>query len=267
MDLATFNELPPDAAAAVVRPCADVAGWVDDVVAGRPYERREDLLGWARRASEDWTAAELDTALAHHPRIGERATGPSPEATSSRREQPAADDATGAALATANAAYEARFGRVFLIRAAGRTAPEILAELERRLGNEPAAEEAEAVEQLRQIALLRLDSAVGAAPTASTHVLDAERGRPAAGLRVTLAATGPGGPDVRTAMTDDDGRVSWGAVRPGPWTLTFATGEWFAAQERATFYPRVVLDVEPGTGHHHVAVLLSAFAYTTYRGS
>ena len=60
-----------------------------------------------------------------------------------------------------NRAYEERFDRVFLIRAAGRGAGEILAELERRLGNDDATERAETLEQLRQIALLRLEPHLG----------------------------------------------------------------------------------------------------------
>jgi 2-oxo-4-hydroxy-4-carboxy-5-ureidoimidazoline decarboxylase len=63
-------------------------------------------------------------------------------------------------LAAGNAAYEERFGRVFLIRAAGRDADEILAELERRLANTDDAERAETVDNLRQIALLRLEALV-----------------------------------------------------------------------------------------------------------
>ncbi len=79
----------------------------------------------------------------------------------SQREQAGVDSATGdtaARLAAGNAAYEQRFGRVFLIRAAGRDAEEILAELDRRLGNDDDAERAETVDNLRQIALLRLEA-------------------------------------------------------------------------------------------------------------
>ena len=60
------------------------------------------------------------------------------------------------AIAEANADYEHRFGRIFLIRAAGRTPTEILAQARRRLANDDAPETAEALEQLRQIAVLRL---------------------------------------------------------------------------------------------------------------
>lgn len=125
--------------------------------------------------------------------------------------------------------------------------------------------------------------------TASTHVLDAARGLPAAGLAATLtgplAGPAPDGdhtqvgdaphhagttpsPERRTATTDDDGRIAWGELpAPGAYTLELATGDWFAAAGRETFYPRVVLEVALGADHTHVALLLSPFAYTTYRGS
>ncbi|WP_036965875.1 hydroxyisourate hydrolase [Promicromonospora kroppenstedtii] len=95
--------------------------------------------------------------------------------------------------------------------------------------------------------------------TASTHVLDAARGLPAAGLSVTLGD--------RREVTDADGRIAWGEVTPGRHVLTFAVGDWFGAQDRETFFGQVVLDVVLGPDHTHVALLLSPFAYTTYRGS
>lgn len=115
--------------------------------------------------------------------------------------------------------------------------------------------------------------------TASTHVLDAARGLPAAGLAVTLervstsstsgagSTSGPSSTTERQAVTDGDGRISWGEVTPGRHVLTFAAGDWFAAQDRETFFGQVVLDVVLGPDHTHVALLLSPFAYTTYRGS
>ena len=95
--------------------------------------------------------------------------------------------------------------------------------------------------------------------TASTHVLDAARGLPAAGLTVTLGD--------RREVTDADGRIAWGEVTTGRHVLTFSVGDWFGAQDRETFFGQVVLDVVLGPDHTHVALLLSPFAYTTYRGS
>lgn len=71
-----------------------------------------------------------------------------------------AGEDTTARIAAGNAEYERRFGRVFLIRAAGRAPEEMLAELERRLANDPADEWREAAAQLGEIAVLRLRGAV-----------------------------------------------------------------------------------------------------------
>jgi 2-oxo-4-hydroxy-4-carboxy-5-ureidoimidazoline decarboxylase len=67
-----------------------------------------------------------------------------------------ADDATRAALAEGNRAYEQRFDRVFLVRAAGRSPEELLAELRRRLGNDEETERAEVTGQLAEITALRV---------------------------------------------------------------------------------------------------------------
>jgi 5-hydroxyisourate hydrolase len=103
--------------------------------------------------------------------------------------------------------------------------------------------------------------------TCSTHVLDAALGRPAAGIAVLLTSVDAA---LAEAVTDADGRVRFDAdLAPGDYRLTFATGPWFAKQQRKTFYPGVTLHVtvEPGQEHYHVALLLSPFSYTTYRGS
>jgi 2-oxo-4-hydroxy-4-carboxy-5-ureidoimidazoline decarboxylase len=133
--------------------CLAVPRWADEVLAGEPYADRAALLARADEAARTLSDEELAQALSGHPRIGERG------GRQSQREQAGVDPATadvGARLAAGNAAYERRFGRVFLIRAAGRDAEEILAELDRRLRNDDATERDETVDNLRQIALLRL---------------------------------------------------------------------------------------------------------------
>ena len=138
--------------------CLSVPRWADDVLAGEPYADRLALLAVADEAARSLSDSELDQALSAHPRIGERG------GEQSQREQAGVDSSQGdtaTRLAAGNAAYEQRFGRVFLIRAAGRGAEEILAELDRRLGNDDETERAETVDNLRQIALLRLEAAFG----------------------------------------------------------------------------------------------------------
>ncbi|TQS43549.1 hydroxyisourate hydrolase [Cryptosporangium phraense] len=99
----------------------------------------------------------------------------------------------------------------------------------------------------------------------STHVLDAVSGRPAVGLAVSWFF----GSSVVTRTTDSDGRISdWGAgVEVGEHRLVFATREWFG--DRPAFYPSVTVtfEVTDASAHHHVPLLLSPFAYSTYRGS
>jgi 2-oxo-4-hydroxy-4-carboxy-5-ureidoimidazoline decarboxylase len=137
--------------------CLAVPRWADDVLAGQPYDDQEALLAVADRAARELTDEELDQALSGHPRIGERGGAQSQEEQSGV--DPAAGD-TASRLKAGNAAYEDRFDRVFLIRAAGRDAEEILRELDRRLQNDDATERAETVDNLRQIALLRLAAAL-----------------------------------------------------------------------------------------------------------
>jgi 5-hydroxyisourate hydrolase len=103
----------------------------------------------------------------------------------------------------------------------------------------------------------------------STHVLDAMSGRPAAGVAVTL--TDRDGQPLAAATTDDDGRIAQlgGDLPAGVYRLQFDTGAYFAARDVATFYPEVIVafDVTDAEGKYHVPVLLSPFAYSTYRGS
>ncbi|MFT4260277.1 2-oxo-4-hydroxy-4-carboxy-5-ureidoimidazoline decarboxylase [Microbacterium sp.] len=159
MDLDQFNQASPAEASAAASVWVAIPAWVEQVVSGRPYASVDEAADAAETASRTWDAADLDAALAHHPRIGQRPTGSGAEADASRREQ-ASMAGTSAAIAdemaAANAAYEERFGRVFLIRAAGRSPEEMLAEALRRLGNDDAAEATESLAQLREIALLRL---------------------------------------------------------------------------------------------------------------
>ncbi|WP_255025025.1 hydroxyisourate hydrolase [Rhodococcus sp. GA1] len=102
--------------------------------------------------------------------------------------------------------------------------------------------------------------------TLSTHVLDAALGQPAADLRFTVRTADGTALD---GITDTDGRARVPAhLPPGPSSITFDTGAWFAAQQRTTFHPEVQVQFLLDAGeHHHVALLLSPFAYTTYRGS
>lgn len=161
MTLDEFNTLTPDEAADVVRTCADIPAWIDEIVTARPYGDLGELVDVAEVAANGWSDAEVDAALAQHPRIGERVEGGGSEAAMSRNEQSAVSG-LDAEIAAGNRAYEAKFGRIFLIRAAGRSAADVLDQVTTRLGHDAETENAVVAQQLREIAMLRLEGLVTA---------------------------------------------------------------------------------------------------------
>ena len=112
--------------------------------------------------------------------------------------------------------------------------------------------------------------------TLSTHVLDAATGRPAAGVQVRLERGDDSGwVPAGAGQTDADGRLrlpSQGGAAdfdPGVYRITFGTGAYFTARGTASFSPEVTITFEMTARdeHYHVPLLLSPFAYSTYRGS
>ncbi len=107
----------------------------------------------------------------------------------------------------------------------------------------------------------------------TTHILDTAAGTPAAGVAVELyARDGEAWSKIATGKTDADGRVKdLGPERipSGDYRLHFATGAYFAGINTDTFFPEVVLTftVAQSEAHYHVPLLLSPFAYSTYRGN
>jgi 5-hydroxyisourate hydrolase len=105
--------------------------------------------------------------------------------------------------------------------------------------------------------------------TVTTHVLDAALGRPAVGVRVRLESTDG---TVGTGTTDADGRardLAPSALPAGTYRLVFDTAAYHAASGQPSFYPEVCVTfrLSDPEQHLHVPLLLSPFAYSTYRGS
>lgn len=109
----------------------------------------------------------------------------------------------------------------------------------------------------------------------TTHVLDISLGRPAANVSVLLEAMSATGSwtTIGHGMTDGDGRLKDLAaeknVAAGVYRLTFDTGAYFAKHQAESLYPQVtiLIEVKAGQEHYHIPLLLSPFAYSTYRGS
>jgi len=109
----------------------------------------------------------------------------------------------------------------------------------------------------------------------TTHVLDTMSGRPAAGMAVRLSETGV---VLAAAVTNADGRcdeplLAGERMKAGVFRLEFEVGDYFRALglalPRPAFLETVILDcgVSEPLGHYHVPLLVSPFAYSTYRGS
>ncbi len=162
--LDTLNAAEPERAERELLACCAARRWADELIVRRPYRDADTLVTVSDTVFAQLGWADIEQALAAHPRIGERAAGESREAAWSRAEQSAAasDDAVVTAeLRDGNVEYERRHGRVFLICATGLSAAEILAELRKRLDNDEETERGVVREELRKIVTLRLRKLVG----------------------------------------------------------------------------------------------------------
>lgn len=146
----------PPAAGAALLACCGSTRWVEQMLAARPFDDPDDLQQVAGRIWDGLAPPDWLEAFAAHPRIGERATTKRWSADE-QAGAGSAEQATLEALAQGNRDYEERFGHVFLIRAAGRSAEEMLAALRERLANDPDTELHVAAAQQREITALRLD--------------------------------------------------------------------------------------------------------------
>lgn len=164
-ELARFNGLPVAAARAELLTCCNSPVWADRMTSGRPYSSAKDAVRQSRAIMARLSVPDLETALAGHPRIGERPPGSgSPRSAEwSRQEQSGvagSDEETARALAESNAEYERRFGHIYLVSASGRTSTELLAVLRDRLRNSPATEwqvvrtELEKINEIRLVKML-----------------------------------------------------------------------------------------------------------------
>ena len=164
MLLDEFNAADASAAASVVGVWAAIPAWVDAVVAARPYASVDALTSHAAALADEWSVADLDAALAHHPRIGQRPIGAGAEAAASRREQASMTDAAAgvtAAIAAGNSRVRAAL-RTRVPDSRGRSHPRADPHGAASGGcaNDDETEAAEALGQLAEIAILRLRASV-----------------------------------------------------------------------------------------------------------
>lgn len=162
-ECSALNSLDEAEARAALTRCCGSARWVDHMLAERPFRDKARLF---EAASRHWRALEVadwDEAFSHHPRIGDAARiAPAAAATASwaKSEQAGASRASEdvrAAIAEGNQQYEAKFGRIYLVCATGKSGEELLTILRARLANDPAAELRIAAGEQEKITRLRLE--------------------------------------------------------------------------------------------------------------
>ena len=159
-ELSDFNQAPVDTLRPRLLSLTAVDAWADGLLAGRPYDDLDAVLATSDAIVAGLDEAQIDSALAGHPRIGERADGLDEEsAARSAKEQSAmsqADTDVQEAITRGNAEYEERFGRIYLVAAAGRSADELLSLLRERLRNDPVTELEVVRGELARISRIRL---------------------------------------------------------------------------------------------------------------
>lgn len=113
----------------------------------------------------------------------------------------------------------------------------------------------------------------------STHVLDTARGKPAAGVRISLyKVSGNSHRKIAETVTNQDGRTDAPLLTPetmaeGVYELVFAAGDYLRASGQAgegtLFLDEIPIrfGIPDASQHYHVPLLISPFAYSTYRGS
>jgi 2-oxo-4-hydroxy-4-carboxy-5-ureidoimidazoline decarboxylase len=283
---------------------ADVAGFM--AALGEVYEHAPWVAQAASRQRPFATLAALHAAMMAtvraappdqqlalingHPDLAGKAARAGTMTVDSKAEQASAgldrlSEAEFAQFHRLNNAYREKFGMPFIICVRRHSRDSILQQFERRLQNTMAAETETALGEIFRIAALRLDQRLEAADRLevhgrlSTHVLDTQAGRPAAGVAIELLELSANGEPrvIARATTNRDGRTDEPLIggRPlpiGRYELRFHVADYFAGADAPQAEPPF-LDVVPvrfaiaeAESHYHVPLLVTPWSYCTYRG-
>jgi 2-oxo-4-hydroxy-4-carboxy-5-ureidoimidazoline decarboxylase len=161
--VARLDAMPAAEAAELLASCCGASRWVAEMVGRRPFGDRDTVLSAAQLVWEIMEEPDWREAFSHHPRIGDQ-SGALPQtargAAWSAGEQSGMDSAAANLkdeMAAVNREYEAKFGYIYIVCAAGRGAEELLALARARLGNDPRTELRTATREQEKIMLLRLE--------------------------------------------------------------------------------------------------------------
>ena len=288
LTLSGLNALPPLAFVAGLGEVFEHAPWVaEGAAAGRPYPTvaalHNAMLAAVRRANPDRQHA----FIAGHPELGSRVKRADwTDASQSEQGSLGLDRLNSEEFdrfARLNRTYREKFQFPFIICVRRHTCDSILAQFERRLGNDVGAERAQALDEIALITRLRLVAKVdgpGKPVTEgrlTTHMLDTVAGRPAAGVKITLHEIGASARGLLVeTVTNTDGRTDRPLIvgeplRIGTYELSFHVGDYFrgatAADPPYLAIVPIRFSIAEPEAHYHVPLLATPWSYTTYRGS
>ena len=290
-----LNELNGAARSDFVAALANVfeySPWVaEQAFASRPFSGINALFAAMESAVERASEAQRLALIKSHPDLADKTGRAAGLTAESAAEQNSVgldqlSDAEYEAFERVNNAYRAKFGFPYIVCVRRHTKDSILANFERRLPNDLAAETRTSIAEICRIAALRLDQLIASTDRLpvhgrlSTHVLDNHSGTPAAGIAVELVERSARGASrvVARAVTNSDGRTDQPLIggRPVPigrYELNFSTGKYFKERGVPLSEPPFLDDIslrfaasEP-EGHLHVPLLVTPWSYATYRGS
>ncbi len=158
--LRAWNGIALEAAIDAILPCNGSRAWAAALAERRPFAEVQELFAAADQVWRMLRASEWQEAFDRHPRIGETqaasASARSLQWSHGEQSEAWTDEAIKIQLREGNRAYEAKFGRIFIVCATSKSSAEILNLLQQRMENDPHAELLEAAEQQRRITQLRL---------------------------------------------------------------------------------------------------------------
>ena len=278
--LDTLNTADHKAFTAALGEVMELAPWVaDEAYAARPFASLaalyQTMTDAVRKAGDERQRALIEG----HPDLAGKAAREGKLTADSTTEQAGAgldrlSEEEFAAFHRLNDAYRAKFGMPFIVCVRRHGKESILREFERRLNNDAATERQTALAEIFRIDRLKVHGRL------STHVLDTHGGHPAAGVAIELCEIGAGGAarTVARTVTNTDGRTDRPLFTGTPipiatYELRFAVAEYFARRNVPMSDPPFLGTVpvrfaiaEP-EGEYHVPLVVSPWAYSTYRGS
>ena len=282
MTLETFNRLSKSEVETALFSCCGSSQWVKNVVAGFPFENKQDLLIKATNVwYDDCSIDDYLESFSHHPEIGDVKSLREKFAGKEQASISQADQETIEALAKANLDYKSKFGFIFIICATGKSAIEMLNLLHARLKNNMEEERNIAMGEQMKITVIRFQKLISdgnwsflKVSQLTTHVLDTSVGKPGKDILIRLQKlTVNGWQTFAQGLTNSDGRIT--DLLPqnknlptGNYNLAFDTDSYFKAQNLIGFYPEVNIQFTVfDDTHYHVPLLINPYGYSTYRGS